>query len=45
MQDKLHEKILGWLCYQIVIAWPGTLPNTSRKWFAGIDAVSGTEKP
>jgi hypothetical protein len=37
----MRDKIIGWLCYKIVMAWPGTLPHTRHKWFAWMLAWAG----
>lgn len=35
------HKSIGWLCYQIVMLWPGQAPSAECEWFSRILAIAG----
>ena len=41
MCRAMIPKSLGWLCYQIVMLWPGQMPGAECEWFSRILAIAG----
>lgn len=37
----MNHKSIGWLCYQIVMLWPGQAPGAECEWFSRILAIAG----
>lgn len=35
------HKSIGWLCYQIVMLWPGQMPGAECECFSRILAIAG----